>query len=67
MAFVKGPVDGWGWRDEDGNWRDDNDHNGSWTGDDGCRHDRNGFWDHNGQRHDNNKNDNNRSHRPIRW
>lgn len=47
--------DGWGWRDDNGNWRDDNDHKGSWTGQDGCRHDKDGFWDHNGNRHDNNR------------
>lgn len=50
--------DGWGWRDDNGNWRDDNDHNGSWTGHDGCRHDKDGFWDHNGNRHNNKHNDN---------
>lgn len=55
--------DGWGWRDDDGKWRDDNDHNGSWTGHDGCRHDKDGFFDHNGQRHDNNR----RHHRTITW
>ncbi|BCW71888.1 hypothetical protein [Arthrobacter sp. NicSoilB8] len=46
-------ADGWGWRDDHGNWRDDNDHNGWWTGRDGCRHDKDGFWDHNGHRHEN--------------
>lgn len=45
--------DGWGWRDDNGNWRDDNDHNGSWTGSDGCRHDKDGYWDHSGHRHGN--------------
>jgi hypothetical protein len=44
--------DGSGWRDDNGNWRADDDHNGSWTGHDGCRHDRYGWWDHNGHRHE---------------
>ncbi|MET1065138.1 MAG: hypothetical protein ABWX85_09225 [Arthrobacter sp.] len=55
--------DGWGWRDDDGKWRDDNDHNGSWTGKDGCRHDKDGYWDHSGHRH--NKSDSHQ--RSIRW
>jgi hypothetical protein len=41
-----------GWRDDNGNWRADNDYSGYWTGQDGCRHDRNGWWDHYGHRHD---------------
>jgi hypothetical protein len=52
--------DGWGWRDDDGKWRDDSDYNGRWTGQDGCRHDKDGYWDHGGHRHnnkDNNKKD----------
>jgi hypothetical protein len=44
-----------GWRDDNGYWRADNDHNGYWTGQDGCRHDKNGYWDHNGHRHDSKK------------
>ncbi len=53
-------ADGWGWRDDNGNWRSDDDHNGSWTGRDGCRHDKDGFWDHQGHRH---QNDNNKHER----
>lgn len=45
--------DGWGWRGDDGKWREDSDHNGSWTGPDGCRHDKDGYWDNAGHRHDN--------------
>lgn len=44
-------ADGSGWRDDNGNWRSDDDHNGSWTGRDGCRHDRFGWWDQQGHRH----------------
>lgn len=55
--------DGWGWRDDDGRWRDDNDHNGSWTGQDGCRHDKDGYWDHSGHRHDHDKG----HHRTYAW
>jgi hypothetical protein len=61
--------DGSGWRDDHGNWRDDNDHNGSWTGRDGFRHDKDGYWDHDGHRHDNRSHDtrnDNESHRTIR-
>ena len=48
-------ADGNGWRDDHGNWRSDNDHRGTWTGRDGCRHDKDGFWDHHGHRHNHHK------------
>jgi hypothetical protein len=48
--------DGWGWRDDNGRWRSNDDHNGSWTGRDGCRHDKDGWFDHQGHRHQNHNN-----------
>jgi hypothetical protein len=44
-------ADGSGWRDDNGNWRADNDHNGSWMGRDGFRHDKDGYFDHQGHHH----------------